>query len=90
VDALIEDVNAFLACTILEKFALPPVILEIVSDPCGFRMAVELNTIEDRRVASIVLYTIRLLVVTAFDAVIFCVLTPGTAIPSEKRRLLPR
>jgi hypothetical protein len=90
VDPVIEDVNKLSVYILLENEALFAAILEIERVPPEFKIAVELKRIEDTFVALIVLYTIRLLVAILFEAIISRLLIPGTAIPSEKRRLSPR
>jgi hypothetical protein len=74
----------------LEKAAMFAERLEVVRDPPGFVIMVEPRV---RRVAvgaSIVVYTVRLLVTTEFDAVTLNELTLGTVIESEKSRSDPR
>ena len=61
-------------------------MLEILSVPSGFTMEAELRIKLDTYVASIVLYTVKLLVFMEFEAVISIVLIPGSVIGSEKRK----
>ena len=74
----------------LENVAVFAAILDIVREPAGFVIAVELSSIELTCVPCMLVKTVRLLVVIPLDAVMFCVLIPGSAIGDEKRRSLVR
>ena len=88
VEAIRDDVFSFMVETTLEKVAVYVSILEMVMDPAGFVIAVELRRSCDACCALIVAYTVRVLVAIELDAVRFSVLIPGTVIASEKRRSL--
>ena len=90
VEAIIDDVSNCEVVTAFEKLAVFAAIVEIVKDPKGFVMAVELRRREVSSWAWMVVYTVRLLVVTAFEAVRLTVLILGTVIGAEKRRSLVR
>ena len=86
VEPAIEEVCITFVLSVFAIFTVFAVILERERVPPGFVMTAELSRKDDTCVASIELYTVRLLVVIAFEAVMFCVLIPGTVIGSEKRR----
>jgi hypothetical protein len=76
--------------TVFEKVAKFAPMLEIVRDPKGFVMAAELSRTELTCWAWMLVCTVRLLVVTAFEAVRLRVLILGTVIGAEKRRSYDR
>jgi hypothetical protein len=90
VDAIIEDACNWRVLTTFENVALFAAILEMLKEPAGFVITVELSSIELTCVPCMLVNTVKLLVVTALEAVIFCVLIPGSVIGSEKRRSFAR
>jgi hypothetical protein len=74
----------------LEKAATLAERLDIVRDPAGFVIIVEPRVKDVAVGALIVVYTVRLLVTTEFEAFTLRVLMLGTVIESEKRRSFPR
>ena len=89
-DATSEDVWNRDVDMVLENVAVFATILEIVNDPAAFVIMAEPSVNVCACVALIALWTVRLLVVIAFDAVRLSVLIPGKVIVSEKRRSAPR
>ena len=74
----------------LEKVAELAAMEEIVSEPAGFVMAVELSWRVGAAVAVKLPVTVRLFVKMEFDAVKFVVLMAGVVMVSEKRRSVER
>jgi hypothetical protein len=87
---MIEDAANCVVVSEFEKVAELAAILEIVREPKGFVIAVELRLMKGTCWAWMLVNTLRLLVWTPFDAVIFCVLTLGAEMGAEKRRSWPR